>query len=183
MDIKNQQVIDLRNYINDNVNVVEISFCKKNELLFDNKQLQIINNIADDNDVKIIETKFKNSREEKFKSYYMKDKIYTYDLENDNQQVSSKCKINSNLIRRDKKYDLFIVSYNKDRFPPYLFPCTDEIDHICSYTIKEFKINNRISLIIRKEDNMNSIYIEYKHSQNVDIDKMNDNINRLVKYL
>jgi hypothetical protein len=56
------------------------------------------------------------------------------------------------------------------------------------YLIKEFKINNRISLMLRYdylngcEDKVvsKSFNIEYRHSPNVEIDKINEYVNNLV---
>jgi hypothetical protein len=83
------------------------------------------------------------------------------------------------------KSNIFILSSKIDKYPQYIFPCTNEIDNISIYSIKEFKINNRISLMIRY-DYLNddiiskSFNIEYRHSPNVEIDKINEYINNLV---
>ena len=82
-------------------------------------------------------------------------------------------------------FTVFILSSKIDKFPQYIFPCTNEIDNISIYLIKEFKINNRISLMIRYDylnDNVvsKSFNIEYRHSPNVEIDKINEYINNLV---
>ena len=128
-----------------------------------------------------IESKFKNPKITSFKSYYMNDKIYTYDMQNDNQIVTSKNKVESTRkMRQRKDTDLFMVSSKIEKFPIYMFPCTSDIDYISEYTIKEFKINNRISINIRSEDGQDSAYIEYKHSDNVEMNKINETIGRLL---
>jgi hypothetical protein len=131
----------------------------------------------------IVEKKYKKYKEEKYKSYHHKDKVYTYELSNDNQYVSSKITTSPIYV----KPNIFILSSKIDKFPQYIFPCTNDIDNISSYTIKEFKINNRISLMIRYDYSVatvaataKSFYIEYRHSPNVEIDKINEYINNLI---
>lgn len=176
------QIIDLHHYLNDNVNIVEIYFCPKQNANQDNS-LKTINTIVSNDIIKSINAKYKNGKEETFKSYFMKDKIYTYELANDNQIVLSKHKIMAKQFSRNKPYDLFVLSSKIEKFPPYIFPCTNEIDYVCTYTMKEYRINNRISIIIKIEDDIKSVYIQYRHSPNIEIDKMNEIVNRLIKTL
>ena len=160
------------------INIIEVFLCQKNP------SSMIIDTTVDDKFVKYIEGRFKNPKSTSFKSYHICDKVYTYELSNDNQIVHSKYAVKHQHIPRIRKnLDLFVVSSKIEKFPPYLFPCTNEIDYVSEYTIKEFKINNRISLNIRTEDDVNTIYIEYKHSQNVELDKMNETVNRILKSL
>ncbi len=176
------QSIDIRKLTSsETFNVLEIFVCQKSS---DDKSIDTRLSSRQGDVIRNIESRFSNAKETAFKSYYMRDKIYTYELGNDNQVVSSKYTTFSEYIQRPKKTsDLFLVASKIEKFPPYIFPCTDEIDHSCSYTIKEFKINNRVSIIIRTEDEFNSVYIEYRHSPNVEIDKMNEIINRLLRIL
>ena len=169
--------IDLKQYTDDNINVVEVYFSKKQQTP------NVVDVTVTDEAVSLIESRFKNGKEESFKAYYMKDKAYVYELANDNQIVTSKYKVNAKYVSRNRPYDLFVLSSKIEKYPPYMFPCTNEIDHVSTYTIKEFKINNRITLNIRAEDNIKTIYIEYRHSPNVEIDKMNEIVNRLAKNL
>ena len=77
--------------------------------------------------------------------------------------------------------DILVIVSKHDKQPNYTFPCTNDIDNICEYTIKEYKISNRLSLIMRYDnENIKTLYIEYKHSQNVDIDKINEQINKII---
>lgn len=181
--------INLKDFIDDDVNIIELFFCKDN---FDNSDINV--NIHGDIE-SIIEKKYKKYKEEKYKSYHYKDKVYTYELSNDNQYVSSKIMTKSKYVKYNNgnpnnpnKSNVFILSSKIDKFPQYIFPCTNDIDNISSYSIKEFKINNRISLMLRydylngKEDKVvsKSFYIEYRHSPNVEIDKINEYVNNLV---
>lgn len=183
--------INLTDFITDDVNIIEIFLCKDITANAANAANAIDVNINSDIE-SIIEKKYKKYKEEKYKSYHYKDKVYTYELSNDNQYVSSKIMIISKYDKynncKSNKSSVFILSSKIDKFPQYIFPCTNDIDNISTYTIKEFKINNRISLMMRydysngddKSEVSKSFYIEYRHSPNVEIDKINEYINNLV---
>ena len=172
-------IINLSDFLTDDVNIIEIFFCKLGN---DSDGAEIDVRITSDIE-SIVEKKYKKYKEEKYKSYHHKDKVYTYELSNDNQYVSSKITTSPIYV----KPNIFILSSKIDKFPQYIFPCTNDIDNISSYTIKEFKINNRISLMIRYDYSVatvaataKSFYIEYRHSPNVEIDKINEYINNLI---
>jgi hypothetical protein len=192
--------INLKDYITDDVNVIEVFFCPVvgcgvgvasvvSGVSGDPETPTINVNITKDIE-SIIEKKYKQYKEEKYKSYHHKDKVYTYELSNDNQSVSSKIMTKSNYLAAANATAaaaaaVFIVSYKIDKFPQYIFPCSNDIDNISTYSIKEFKINNRISLMLRSdysnsEEVAKSFYIEYRHSPNVEIDKINEYVNNLV---
>jgi hypothetical protein len=176
--------INLKDYITDDVNVIEVFFgaaSGSSDADLENTSINV--NITRDIE-SIIEKKYKKYKEEKYKSYHHKDKVYTYELSNDNQSVSSKIMTKSNYLGATAT-GVFIVSYKIDKFPQYIFPCSNDIDNISTYSIKEFKINNRISLMLRSDysnskEVAKSFYIEYRHSPNVEIDKINEYINNLV---
>ena len=178
--------INLTEFITDDVNIIEIFLCNDSD---ENRSVIDVNITSDFES--FIEKKYKKYKEERYKSYHHKDKVYTYELSSDNQYVSSKITMKSKLIKNNNanaKSNLFILSSKIDKFPQYIFPCTNDIDNITMYLIKEFKINNRISLMLRYdylngcEDKVvsKSFNIEYKHSPNVEIDKINEYVNNLV---
>jgi len=188
--IANMNIINLTDFITDDVNIIEIFLCKDIDITANTADvIDVIDVNINSNIEGIIEKKYKKYKEEKYKSYHYKDKVYTYELSNDNQYVSSKIMIKSKYNNcKSNKSSVFILSSKIDKFPQYIFPCTNDIDNISTYTIKEFKINNRISLMLRY-DYLNgddkcvvskSFYIEYRHSPNVEIDKINEYINNLV---
>jgi len=132
-----------------------------------------------------VDNYYKKSRVEKYKSYTHKERVYTYELSNDNQYVSSKIKKNLDILE-----NILVICSKNDKQPNYTFPCTNEIDSVAEYIIKEYKISNRISLIMRSDivDTVNNkeiktVYIEYRHSNNVDTDKINETINKIIKKL
>ena len=176
--------INLKDFLADDVNIIEIFFCKDSSGSLGTSENSVINvNISSDIE-SIIEKKYKKYKEEKYKSYHYKDKVYTYELSNDNQYVSSKIMTKTKYMKHNES-GLFVLSCKIDKFPQYIFPCTNEIDNISIYTIKEFKINNRISLMLRtdytnNEEVAKSFNIEYRHSPNVEIDKINEYINNII---
>jgi len=175
--------INLSDFITDDVNIIEFFLCK--DIIEDD-----VIDVTIDNDIEnIVERKYKKYKEETYKSYHHKDKIYTYELSNDNQYVSSKIVVKSKYTRCNNCIsNLYILSSKIDKYPQYIFPCTNDIDYISTYTIKEYKINNRISLLIRydyvnyeeKQGLTKTFYIEYRHSSNVEIDKINEYINNII---
>jgi hypothetical protein len=176
--------INLTEFITDDVNIIEIFLCKCKDSDADTNVIDV--NITSDFE-SFIEKKYKKYKEERYKSYHHKDKVYTYELSSDNQYVSSKITMKSEMIKNNNT-NIFILSSKIDKFPQYIFPCTNDIDNISTYLIKEYKINNRISLMLRydylngREDKVvsKSFNIEYKHSPNVEIDKINEYVNNLV---
>jgi len=178
--------INLTEFITDDVNIIEIFLCKCKDSNSDADTNVIDVNITSDFE-SFIEKKYKKYKEERYKSYHHKDKVYTYELSSDNQYVSSKITMKSEMIKNNNT-NIFILSSKIDKFPQYIFPCTNDIDNISTYLIKEYKINNRISLMLRYdylngcEDKVvsKSFNIEYKHSPNVEIDKINEYVNNLV---
>lgn len=179
-------IINLSDFLTDDVNIIEIFFCKSGSGSGGSGGNGTEIDVRITSDIEsIVEKKYKKYKEEKYKSYHHKDKVYTYELSNDNQYVSSKITTSSIYA----KPNIFILSSKIDKFPQYIFPCTNDIDNISTYTIKEFKINNRISLMIRYDYSAantanaataKSFYIEYRHSPNVEIDKINEYVNNLI---
>jgi len=164
--------IDINKYIDNDVNLIEIYLIKdKNEHSIDVSSSDILE--------KSIDNIYKKNKVEKYISYYNKEKVYTYELSNDNQYVNTKFKKHLDIID-----NILVIASKNDKQPNYTFPCTNDIDNISQYTIKEYKISYRISLFIRYDNNIDktikTFNIEYKHSQNVDIDKINEQINKII---
>lgn len=177
--------INLKDFLADDVNIIEIFFCKDSSGSLGTSENSVINvNISSDIE-SIIEKKYKKYKGEKYKSFHYKDKVYTYELTSDNQYVFSKIMKGAKYEKYNNKQSLFILTSKIDKFPQYIFPCTNEIENISTYTINEYKIANRVSLMIRydyenNEEVAKTFYIEYRHSPNVEIDKINEHINSLV---
>ena len=83
--------IKLTELVEDDINIVEFYFIKN--ILSDN-----VMDVTMTGDIESkINKIYKKTKEEKYKIYYMQDKMYTYELLNDNQYVTSKTK------KKDKK--------------------------------------------------------------------------------
>jgi len=163
------------------VNLFEVYVCQSK---YNTDPKHAIDLQLDPHIVSAIENKFHNPKSRSFKSYYMNDKIYTYELANDNQIVTAKHMVTQKIIKRSRMAtDVVITGYKIEKYPPYLFPCTNEIDYISSYTIKEYKINNRLTVNVKEEDSVASVYIEYKHSDHVELEKINEIIGKLLNRL
>lgn len=166
----------------EDINLIEIYFI--NRCIRESQRPQ--NNVIDVSVKNSLETfidnYYKKSRVEKYKSYTHKERIYTYELSNDNQYVSSKIKKHMDILD-----NIFVICSKNNKQPNYTFPCTNEIDSVSEYIIKEYKISNRISLILRSDscsdsnEEIKTLYIEYRHSNNVDIDKINETINKIIR--
>jgi hypothetical protein len=167
-------------YFINKINIREIGRVKSNN---DNIQDNVIDVSIKNKLESFIDNYYKKSRVEKYKSYNHKERIYTYELSNDNQYVSSKIK-----KKLDKLEDILVICSKNDKQPNYTFPCTNEIDNVSEYILKEYKISNRISLIMRSDisnsmgegADIKTLYIEYRHSDNVDTDKTNETINKII---
>ena len=170
--------IKISELVNDNVNIVEIYFVNK-QLDNDAMSVKMPRDIEDK-----IDKAYKKTKEEKYKMYYMIDKVYTYELSNDNQYVTSKTK-KLDTFYKTKKSNIYIISSKIDKYPQYVFPCTNNIDNISETIIKEYKISNRISLMVKNEANKKdkTIILEYKHSNNVELDKINEIVNKVIRNL
>jgi hypothetical protein len=168
--------INLNDYVTDETNIVEFYFINK---IIDDKTIDVNmpNSICDK-----ISKLYKKTKYEKYKMYFMKDKIYTYELSNDNQYVVSKNK-KTNSIYKTKKGNIYIIGSKIDKYPQHVFPCTNDIDNISEILVEEYKITNRISLIIKSDvnDNGKTLLIEYNHSNNVELNKTMEIINKIVR--
>lgn len=165
--------ISLSSLVSDNINHIEIYFINPitNSDIIDIKSNDMFIN-------KIYE-KYKNMKSikpVKYMSYYKNELVYLYDLSNDNQMVYSKLRQDDLIISSN----IYAISYKYSKAPIHLFPCSNNIDNTLEYTLIEYKITNRLSLIIHQDDYCKYAYIEYKHSSNVDIDKIEQTINNII---
>jgi len=162
----------IKQILTENTNIIE-------NYLMDKQKSQIKMNIyLDDLFLNRIKKKFKMTRETTL-TYFNKDNLsYVYDLSNDSQYVYLR-KLENSQIKSVNNYDLYGLALNEMKMQTYLFGCGNDIDNREEVKIQEFKINNRISLIIRN----NNMYITYKHSKEVDLEKTEEIINSIIRKL
>lgn len=96
-----------------------------------------------------------------FTSYWYNNLEYIYEHQNDNQ-----CLFKHTVINIDETEKYTTIMYNSSKQPVYTFPCIKNISFRESYTIEEYKINNRLSLCIKDK----SIYFVLKYSPYCDIE-------------
>lgn len=162
----------IKQILTENTNIIEI-------YLMDKQKSQVKMNIyLDDLFLNRIKKRFKMTRETTL-IYFNKDNLsYVYDLSNDSQYVYLR-KLENSQIKSVNNYDFYGLALNEMKMQTYLFGCGNDIDNREEVKIQEFKINNRISLLIRN----NNLYITYKHSKEVDLEKTEEIINSIIRKL
>lgn len=161
--------MNLNNLLCDTTNLIEIYLVKK---LTDKNAIDLR---IGENVVKQIRNQYKNWKTTTYTSYHMNNMIYMYDMTNDNQIVYSKHR-NHDFTHKNT----YGITYHYSKMPTHLFGCSDQIDDKESFTISETKITNRLSVIIKTDAYGSYIYIEYRHSPNVEIDKIESYINNII---
>jgi len=154
-------MLNIKNLLTDNTNVIRIYFINKTD---NHHKIDLSISIKNIDSIKKI---YKNWKIIEYSTYQYNNLSYEYDLTDDSQIVYSntmeKYELNDNLL---------YMSYNYSKHPTHLFPCINTIDNIRKYSIQEYKISNRISLLIETDIFGNYLYLEYKHSVNVDTEKI-----------
>lgn len=113
-------------------------------------------------------SKYKFMNKRNMVLYYRKNMYYSYDTSNDAQVIMRFYLLNSEIIKISDEYSICVNTYKEQKLPCYMFSSTNDIDDKVKMRIEEYKVNNRI--ILTKKDE-NSLYLVYKHSTNVDIEK------------
>jgi|UniRef100_A0A6C0DMN2 hypothetical protein len=162
-------MISIKSYITDNTNIIDIYLMHKN------KENIIIN----DDLIKKININFKKTKTTEMAYYCRNNYNYVYDLSNDSQYVYTRKLENTLIINETKNLNYYLLFYNEIKLPTHTFACTNELNSKYIAKITEFRINNRITLIIKN----NNCYIQYKHSRDVDIDKIQEIINNVISKL
>lgn len=153
----------IKDLITDNTNIIEFHLMSiESNLFLDNSKLNKIKSL------------FKKTKEYNMVLYCRNNYNYLYDLSNDNQCVFIR-KLENSLIYNN----YYILVLNEIKLPTHTFACTNDINQKYNFNIIEFKINNRITLIIKN----NNCYITYKHNKDVDIDKIQETLNVIINKL
>jgi len=162
-------MVNINNLISQDTNIIEIYFINDNKSDLNKNKINILIN---DEIINKIKQKFKLTKETTLVYFNRNNLSYVYDLSNDSQFVYLRklenMKINENLC---------YLSFNEMKMQTHSFACTNDIDSRVEYKYLEFKINNRISLIIKN----NNLFIHYRHSKEADLDKIQDVITDLIR--
>lgn len=167
-------MFDIENVLCQNTNLVEIYFPRSIET-------DVVDITTKEDIISKLCHKYNAWKTTEFVSYHMNELIYVYDISNDNQIVYSKIATRPNVIHKPNTLSpIYVISYNHSKLPPYLFPCTSDIDDKTTYTISECRISNRLSIVIKTEQDKKIAFIEYKHPPLVEIKKIESSINHII---
>lgn len=115
--------------------------------------------------------------------YRFKELTYIYDRSNDSQRTLSR------ILHKEcmTKPSIYVIVLQEETLPTHRFPCSDTIEENGSILRRSYKINNRIFFIEEEYEQNNkkyfSYYLRYQHATNVDIEKMQTDLNQfLLKY-
>lgn len=108
--------------------------------------------------------------------YYHRDMCYVFDVANDAQRCIRRT------LTRDAFYkNLYIVAMHEESVPSHRFPSTQDISATVKITRYTQKINNRMVWIYEKsedEDGSWVSYVRYQHAPNVEMNKMQDDLEK-----
>jgi len=162
-------MINITSLLCDDTNIIEIYLMNLNGSNDNKMNIRMTDDYLDK-----IRKRFKLTKETTIVNFNRNNLSYVYDLSNDSQYVYLR-KLDNMII----KANLCALAFNEMKMQTHSFACTNDIDNKVEYKYQEFKINNRISLIIKN----NNIYIHYRHSKEVDLDKIQDIITNVIKRL
>ena len=152
-------------------NIIEFYLLQKSPINDETK----INIYINDDLISKIKNSFKKTKEYKSVYYSRNNCNYVYDLSNDSQFVYIRKLENMSIINKSNS-KFYSLVFNEIKLPTHTFACSNDIDTKEVFDITEFKINNRITLIIKN----NNCIINYKHSKDVDLDKVNSIISGIM---
>jgi hypothetical protein len=163
-------MINIKDLITENTNVIDFYLMQKSITSDENK----INIFINDDLIKKIKSNFKKTKQCDIAYYCRNNCNYVYDLSNDSQYVYTRRLEDTTII--NDKISFYILLFNEIKLPTHTFACTNDINQKYIINVIEYKINNRITLIIKN----NNCFINYKHSKDVDIDKIQEIINNII---
>ena len=128
---------------------------------------------------------------EVLEEYRYKELIYSYFRSNDAQRTISRLALDERWDTSGKVYRLL---FQEDILPSHRFPCSSDVHINERLTRRSFKINNRLYLMedqVERESTDSHknkpmhhyhyhYYIRYLHAQNVDLDKIQQDLNQFI---
>lgn len=124
-----------------------------------------------------------NANLSNIREYHHKDLTYIFDLADDGQKAIRRILIKDTYIG-----NIYALSYKEDVLPSHRFPCTDDISHKNEIERKIYRVNNRMFVyydkVKEKDDTIYYyVYIRYNHAQNVDLKKMQIDMDNTIQRL
>jgi hypothetical protein len=115
------------------------------------------------------------------RNYSHRDMSYSYDIGSDGQRCVRQTWINDHFV--DDNF--YAVGFQEDVLPCHRFPSTREIVNDTKIIRNVYRMNNRICLYhdFHEAENISYVYFRYQHSENVDIPKMNQDLNNAMRKL
>lgn len=111
-----------------------------------------------------------------FQEYWQTNMCYSYDMSNDAQMVVAR-----SLMEEHFDGSLYSIVLKEDVLPSHRFPCTTDIHaKIAPMERASYRINNRLHLIVENDKN---VFIRYDHADNVDIIKMQADLDSIINTL
>lgn len=158
---------DLEKYKLDDVNLIEIVLQTGNNNINIHKKMDLSMSFGNGNKTNIVE-------------YYMSDMCYIYDKSNDGQKVTRRVPTEYDYLS-DK---LVVIVYNEETLPTHRFPCTNDMNHKVELERKSYRVNNRVFIIHdMTSSGIQTITIQYRHSNMVDTKKMNQDLQNAIAKL
>lgn len=129
-----------------------------------------------------IKNKFRFSPAKEYVSYMLRNLIYRYDVSTDNQTCIKLSSLSVQNTIDHNQFGMVVHVCDECKLPCYLFPSINDLSAKQTYTLEEYKVNNRVHLVIQTpKDGNPSLYIHYRHSKNADIDNANMIVTNLLQ--
>lgn len=114
----------------------------------------------------------------KLYEYHHRDLCCSYDKTNDTQKI-----IKKTLMKEAYAGNFYGSCFIEEILPSHRFPCTQEITKEGNVERSSLRINNRMFICHDVEDDYHYIYIRYQHAANVDMKKMQEDLDKTLHKL
>lgn len=109
--------------------------------------------------------------------YIHRDMIYVFDRADDRQRATRKI-----ASKEWEQLPFYIVGYQEEQLPVHRFPSVSEITSQRIIQRTQFRVSNRIYVYIDYDESKQYSYtIRYQHASNVDVKKMDQDVERVMR--
>lgn len=182
--------IDLSVYLRDPVGVVEIYWLPQRRPEVQTETLWVDIGWPSSPE-KALARLFGNGSVQRFTEFQHRDLTYIYDLMNDGQRAFRRVTHQDQLLERT-----YILALSEETVPPHRFPCVREIQASTTTSRTVYRINNRMFVFHDRvnytpsgsppgtpDETAQYVYIRYQHAPNVDLTKMQIDLQRTLGIL